>query len=94
MFAELLGQVAEQEVAEPARRILIVDDDADQTLCLQTRLSRLGYRADAAHTGRDGLAMARTCALMSCCWTYGCPIAMVWMSAGKSSMIPRRATSP
>ena len=60
MIADL--QVAPWEQADcppPMRRVLIVDDDVDQAFCLQTRLERLGFRADAAHTGQDGLSKAR-----------------------------------
>jgi DNA-binding response OmpR family regulator len=43
----------------PARRILIVDDDPQQTEVLSYRLGRLGYRTLTAHRGDDGLRMAK-----------------------------------
>jgi len=43
---------------ESPPQILVVDDDEAQTLALEHRLTRLGYRALIAHSGRQALAIA------------------------------------
>lgn len=47
-------------VAVPPRRILIVDDDPQQTEVLAYRLGRLGFRTLTAHRGSDALRMAKS----------------------------------
>lgn len=42
----------------PATRILIVDDDPDQSLALSMRLEKQGYQTTTAASGRDGLRQA------------------------------------
>jgi DNA-binding response OmpR family regulator len=46
--------------AEPARRILIVDDDPDVRRFIATKLQALGYELHEAGNGDDGLADAIT----------------------------------
>ncbi len=43
----------------PAEKILIVDDDEDILLIVQTILASAGYSAFTAHTGREGIETAR-----------------------------------
>src|SRR5204862_6270214 len=45
--------------AEPARRILVVDDEPDITALVAYHLAKVGYRVTTAASGRDALAVAR-----------------------------------
>lgn len=41
-------------------KILIIEDDASEALLLQTAFKRLGYEADVANNGEEGLIKAKT----------------------------------
>ena len=45
--------------AEPAHRILVVDDEPDITALVAYHLAKVGYRVTTAASGRDALAAAR-----------------------------------
>ena len=59
MLSEGVQEMEREVVESQPRRVLIIDDDAEQAFCLKHRLDKLGYRTDAAHTGKDGLHLAR-----------------------------------
>src|SRR5215813_7653401 len=52
-------RIPSQNTPMPAERILIVDDDEDILLIVQTILSSAGYSAFTAHNGREGVEAAR-----------------------------------
>lgn len=59
MVDEVLIQPAEQEVAlDPPKRILVVEDDADQLAALLYRLRKLGYDAATASSGQQAIESA------------------------------------
>ena len=59
MVDEALTQPAEQPLSlDPPRRILVVDDDADQLAALLYRLRKLGYDAATATSGQQAIESA------------------------------------
>lgn len=46
-------------MSEPAKTLLIVDDDADMRLALKLALEMAGYSAELAADGREALALQR-----------------------------------
>ena len=59
MVGEALPQPVEESTSiEPSRRILVVDDDADQLVALSYRLEKLGYDSATADTGRKAIEAA------------------------------------
>jgi CheY-like chemotaxis protein len=59
MVDEALPQPApEPIVADPPRRILVVDDDQDQLEALAYRLQRLGYDPSSASSGQQAIEAA------------------------------------
>lgn len=61
MVDEILTEPAEAlSVHCPPKRILVVDDDADQVAVLADRLKKLGYDATFANTGGQAIESATT----------------------------------
>ena len=59
MVDEALTEPAEEPVAhDPPRRILVVDDDADQLAALLYRLQKLGYDPASASSGQQAIESA------------------------------------
>ncbi len=59
MFSEPMEQPLAVAEAPPPDKILIVDDDESIVEVLSLRLSALGFKPLAAHSGADGIQKAR-----------------------------------
>jgi CheY-like chemotaxis protein len=61
MVDEALTEPAEEPIVlGPPKRILVVDDDADQAATLSYRLQRLGYDAASANSGKQAIESAKS----------------------------------
>jgi CheY-like chemotaxis protein len=59
MVDEALTEPAQEPVSlDPPKRILVVDDDADQLEALLYRLQKLGYEAASADSGQQAIEAA------------------------------------